>query len=146
MPNFFLWLKQTIDKGKPLPHINSYTRIQAAAPHGVGVFAIRDIPKGINIFLGERIRVSVVNKSAVENLAPGIKRLYQDFCVLEGGRYLGPDNFNNMTIGWYVNHSEDNPNVRYVHNRFISLREIKEGEEILVDYRTYNAPSEVPSA
>jgi hypothetical protein len=33
-----------------LPHDDVYTRLQCSPIHGVGVFAIRDVPKGTNIF------------------------------------------------------------------------------------------------
>ena len=34
------------------PHCNLYTRLKACA-HGVGVFAIRDIPAGMRLFKGD---------------------------------------------------------------------------------------------
>jgi hypothetical protein len=36
-----------------LPHSNVFVRLQASPLHGVGVFAIRDIPKGAYVFLGD---------------------------------------------------------------------------------------------
>jgi len=46
-----------------------------------------------------------------------------------------------MTISWYVNEprSGEKPNVRCGRNDlFYALRDIKAGEELTVDYKTYN--------
>ncbi len=124
---------------KILPHHNVYTRLQPSKIHGVGVFAIRDIPKGVNIFKGDKSEMDTcINKSDVENFDEEIKKLYVDFCVLKGDKYICPDSFNNLTVGWYLNHSK-NPNVRCDENyEFFALRDIKKGEELTVDYSTYS--------
>lgn len=50
----------------------------------------------------------------------------------------GPTNFNNLTVGWYLNHS-DTSNVRCDEDyNFISNRLIKKREELTVDYTTYD--------
>jgi len=68
-----------------------------------------------------------------------IKQLYDDFCVLKDGTLRGPSNFNNLTVRWYLNHS-DTPNVRCDVNNFdfFSTRLIRKDEEITANYRSYD--------
>ena len=40
---------------KPLPHENVYVRLGKSEIHGIGVFAIRPIPKGTDIFANDRV-------------------------------------------------------------------------------------------
>jgi len=124
---------------KTFPHDGVYTRIQPSPIHGVGVFAIRDIPKGAYVFTGDNSQMVEVNKNIVDKQEPEIKRLYDDFCIIEGEKYTCPDNFNNLNIGWYLNESKTDPNVACDKNYdFYALRDIKPGEELTVDYATFS--------
>ena len=122
-----------------LVHDNCYTRIQLSLIHGVGVFAIKDIPKGIFIFGEEDEKFVKVLKSDIFDLDYEVKRLYKDFCVLENGYYYCPISFNRMDSSWYLNHSE-NPNVDCKKDGYLfySLRDIKKGEELTVNYDKYS--------
>ncbi len=95
-----------------LPHKGTYTRLAPSKVHGIGVFAIRDIPEGADIFEGDTSKMVWIDKSEIVNLEPEIKKLYDDFCVIKGNKYGCPENFNSLTIGWYLNESTVNPNVR----------------------------------
>ena len=118
-------------------HAGVYTRLQRSA-HGIGVFAIRDIPEGTNVFAGDDNEMREIDKNDFAYAQPEIKKLYEDFCVWQDGKVKGPSNFNNLTVGWYLNHS-DSPNVRCDENfDFITTREIKNGEEITADYTKYD--------
>lgn len=129
-------------KFKP-PHYNVYTRLKPSKIHGVGVFAIRDIPADAPVFNPEEPveEEFIVSKKEVEKLDPEIQKLYQDFCVDQGDCFNGPDNFDLVAVAWYVNHSK-NPNVKYEDDNFVSLRKIKKGEEITADYSTYSEEPE----
>jgi hypothetical protein len=118
-------------------HAGVYTRLQRSA-HGIGVFAIRDIPKGTNVFAGDENEVGEIDKNDFAGVQSEIKKLYEDFCVWKDGKVKGPSNFNNLTVGWYVNHS-DVPNVKCDEKfDFIALRLISNGEEVTADYTTYD--------
>ncbi|HEX9503353.1 MAG TPA: SET domain-containing protein [Patescibacteria group bacterium] len=124
---------------KELPHSEVYTRLQSSPIHGVGVFAIRDIAEGINIFSNDESGMTWIDGSEIKNIDPELKRLYDDFCVIKDGKYGCPQNFNMLTVGWYLNESEDNPNVRCTNDYdFVAMRYIKKGEELLIDYSTYS--------
>ena len=66
-------------------------------------------------------------------------KLYDDFCIIKGNKYGCPINFNSLTVGWYLNESKENPNVRATNDYdFIAIRDIKKGEELTVDYSTFS--------
>jgi hypothetical protein len=130
-------MKQLTGKPTEAAHKGAYTRLKIS-PHGVGVFAIRDIPSGTNVFDGDTTEIREIPRTDLLDVHPEVARLYRDFCVFTGGKILGPTNFNNMTVGWYLNHSET-PNMRCDDDyNFFSLHEIKAGEELTVDYHTYD--------
>jgi hypothetical protein len=119
-------------------HAGVYTRLQKSSAHGIGVFAIRDIPEGTNVFAGDTNEMREIDKNDFAHVHPEIRQLYEDFCVWKDGKIKGPSNFNNLTVGWYLNHS-DAPNVRCdEHFDFIALRSIEKGEEVTADYTKYD--------
>jgi SET domain-containing protein len=123
---------------RTFPHTNVFVRLAPSSIHGVGVFAIRPIKKGIYVFGIDDSEIVWVKKSATKNLSKEIKKLYEDFCILKNGKYGCPDNFNNLTPTWYLNNSK-NPNLAADNEyRFYAIRNIKRGEELTADYDTYS--------
>ena len=129
---------------KPLlPHHAVYTRIQRSKLHGVGVFAVINIPKGTKVFQGEEDEeILWFQKRALKlnRLPKAVRALYQHFCLIQdnGEKYGCPRSFNRMTTSWYLNHSKK-PNIGSDPEfNFFALRKIKAGEELTVDYDTYN--------
>ncbi len=122
-----------------LPHEGVYTRLGRSKLHGVGVFAIRRIPKGTNPFETDDSKSMWVKQDRIQNLPPQVRELYGDFGVLRDGRWCVPTNFNKLTPGWYLNCSKDNPNMACDDAlEFYALRDIEEGEELTVDYGTFS--------
>ena len=125
-----------------MPHDGVYARTRKSKIHGVGVFAIRDIPKGTKVFPEDEGELIWKRRNSLrlDELPLEIRRLYDQFCLIKdkGETYGCPKNFNLMTVAWYLNHSKT-PNVGcdkdYI---FFALRDIKEGEELTADYHTYN--------
>ena len=135
--HFFYWLR---NRGKlRLPHYDVYVRLKKSTIHGIGVFAIRDIPEGTKIFSNDESEMVWVDEANIRNIDPELRKLYDDFCVVKSDKYGCPKNFNMLTVGWYLNESKENPNVRCTDDYdFIALRDIKNGEELTVDYSTYS--------
>jgi hypothetical protein len=134
--------KRMFDK---LPHTGVYTRLRPSKIHGIGVFAIRKIKKGTNIFSGDDADMVWMKKSSLRGLPGEIRRLYEDFAVIRnnGIEYGCPKSFNVLTVGWYLNESE-NPNVGCDKGfDFFALRDIVAGEELTVDYSTYSEPTQI---
>ena len=120
------------------PHDHVYARIGRSRIHGVGVRAIRDIPKGTRVFRGEDERVTWLSRAAVRRLPPAFRSLYEDFGILSGNRIGVPRTLNMLSVGWYLNHSP-RPNVEADEaGRFFALRRIRKGEELTADYRTFS--------
>lgn len=123
------------------PHIGVYARLKPSNVHGVGVFAIRDIPKGANIFSNDTSQMRWILKKQFLDVKPEIRRLYDDFCVIKGNKYGCPENFNSLTVAWYINEPPKgkSPNVKCDKDyNFIASRKIKEGEELFVNYSDYS--------
>lgn len=118
---------------------STYVMIKASPVHGIGVFAIRDIPKGTqDIFsqgIGEWIEVS---KEEVDALPKHSRDLVENHCLFDEKSYFIPDyGFKLVDLVIYLNHS-DTPNVVSINDgeRFEAIRDIVVGEELFVDYGT----------
>ena len=121
-----------------MPHDGVYARIGLSKVHGVGAIAIREIPKGTLIFRHEIERVTWVPRARVRGLPSEIRRIYEDFGMLDGDQIGVPPSLNNLSVGWYLNHS-DRPNTEAGDDgRFRALRRIRKGEELTADYRTFS--------
>lgn len=121
-----------------LPHKNLYTRLRASTK-GVGVFAIREIPEGTKLFvgdLGQTVRVLISDVDKLEDAE--LRRMYYDFCPVIKDSFVAPIYFNQMTMGWYLNHSNE-PNVQIDdESQFVTRRFIRVGEEMTANYTTYS--------
>ncbi len=105
--------------------------------HGIGVFALRDIPKGCKTLfsknVGEWIKVPILD---IEKLPEQSRNLVETYCLYDETHYYLPDyGFKVMDLVNYLNHSSI-PNVISVNDGeyFESIRDIREGEELLVNY------------
>ncbi len=116
----------------------------APTSHGVGVVALRTIPRGVDPFkncdpFGDVLEIPEAELDAAD--APEVvKQLVRDFCALQGGSYFVP-NFGIDAIdkSYFLNHS-DKPNMKTVDDgeTFVTARTIKAGEELTADYRDYH--------
>jgi len=116
----------------------------AVTKHGVGVVAIRDIPKGVNPFKncdphGDVLEIAEAELDA--STAPKeAKQLVRDFCALQDGVYFVPDyGIDAIDKSYFLNHSEK-PNMvaRDRGEVFVTARRIKKGEELVADYGEYH--------
>jgi SET domain-containing protein len=115
----------------------TYAMLKTSPVHGVGVFAIQDIPKGCrNIFsrgIGEWIKLPI---NEVELLPHHSKELIETYCLFDEDNYYVPDyGFKVMDLVNYLNHSHS-PNIQSVNEgeEFEAIRDIQTGEELLVNY------------
>ena len=118
---------------------NTYVMIKPSLLHGIGVFAIRDIPKGTrDLFsqgVGEWIKLTIAE---VESLPKHSRDLVENHCLFDEDHYYVPDyGFKLVDLVVYLNHS-DTPNVISINEGeyFEATRDIAAGEELLVDYGT----------
>jgi hypothetical protein len=117
-----------------------YCRVQPSTLHGVGVFAIRRIPKGINPFeLPIPAELTGLTDADIRPLPPGIKEMIRQYAVKQNGRYvLSTLGFNLLDLEYFVNHS-DKPNLIFDDDEgcYRTARTIVRGEELAGDYNRY---------
>jgi SET domain-containing protein len=116
---------------------HTYVMLKPSSVHGIGVFALRDIPKGCReIFsrnIGEWIKVPI---HEIEQLPVHSRELVETYCLYDQDHYFIPDyGFKVMDLVNYLNHSTL-PNVRSVNQGeyFEALSDISAGTELLVNY------------
>jgi SET domain-containing protein len=116
---------------------NTYVMIKPSPVDGIGVFAIRDIPKGCRKMfskgIGEWIKIP---KAKIELLPAHSKTLIETYCLYDDENYFVPDyGFKVMDLVNFLNHS-DNPNIISINDgeEFEAIRDIIAGEELLIDY------------
>ena len=121
---------------KELAH-TTYVALKPSPVHGIGVFAIADIPKGCKeIFssnIGEWIKISIAE---VEKLPQHSRSLIETYCLFDEEHYFVPDyGFKLMDLVNYLNHSSS-PNIISVNDGeyFEALIDIPAGTELLVNY------------
>ena len=133
-------------KGKFLDDLrdNIWCRLEPSLVHGIGVFAIRDIPKGTSIFSGSRSprwkKISWKEIDAFGEIPEEVKEYMRDLYPIEDGFVFFPDHgLNAVDISYFLNHS-DTPNVVLDtdDNSFVTLSLVRKGEELFSDYRTYS--------
>jgi SET domain-containing protein len=102
---------------------------------GVGVFARHDIKKEmkLRLFSDEDSRFIPYNSPILNS--PLAKSFCERYCVRNNDGYHCPRDFGQMEIGWYLNHSTA-PNAYHRDYIYYALRDIKQGEEVLIDYGT----------
>jgi len=121
---------------------NIYCRLKSSKIEGIGVFAIRYIPKNTKIFKTTRKTkfIGIDPKLVFSNprIDRAVKQMVRNFFVVWKEKlYLPNFSLNEIDISFFVNHSKK-PNVIDKNGEeFFALRNIKKGEELTVDYRGY---------
>ena len=129
---------------------NTFCRVAASSTHGVGVFAVKDIPKRTEIFelcnppLDEEGLVDLTEED-LKDMDKDIIKYVKDFFVKNDDVYSLPERgMNSISVGFYLNHSNQ-PNI--IHRMHfvqgvaqllipVSFRDIKKGEELTENYFT----------
>ena len=118
---------------------NTYLMLKPSPIEGIGVFAIRDIPKGCrNMFSKpddeeDWIKVS---KNEIENLPVAVQLVVENYCLYDEVHYFVPaGGFKKLDLSLFLNHAEI-PNLISVNegDYFEATRDISAGEELLIDY------------
>lgn len=115
----------------------TYLQLQPSSIHGIGVFAIRHIPKGCRAMFtkdrGEWIRISF---KEVDALPAYSKKLISAYCTYDQeGYYIERYGFKKMDLANFINHSSK-PNIASINNGkyFEAIKDIKTGDELFIDY------------
>lgn len=120
----------------------TFVAIRPSPVAGIGVFAIRPIPKGCrDIFTppaGGDDGFIAVPRAEIDSLPEHARHLVETYCLYDDDHYhLPEDGFKKLDLVHFLNHSTQ-PNVRSVDDGawFEALVEIGAGEELFVDYGT----------
>ena len=105
--------------------------LKPSTVHGVGVFAAHDISKGTKLMLKPE---NYTSRKLKDEDRPEAFKMY---CVKKEHEdfYRCPSDFSRMEMIWFLNNS-DKPNAEISREdwMYYALRDMKEGEEILIDY------------
>lgn len=118
---------------------NEFSFLLKPTKHGIGVFAAHNIKKGayLRLWGNEKHyenRIRILNKKDVP-------KIFHNYCMDRGSKIICPENFGEMPVGWYLNHSKKSNAIHKNYNWY-ALRDIKKGEEILIDYNSLEEPEE----
>lgn len=118
---------------------HTYVMLKPSSIEGVGVFAITDIPKGCRDMFSKpdsNDEWVTVPKKEVEALPPHAQFIVGNYCLYDDDNYFIPgQGFKKIDLSLFLNHA-DIPNVISINDGdyFETLRDIKAGEELVIDY------------
>lgn len=118
---------------------NIWVMIKPSPIEGIGVFALQDISNGCRDMFSkstEEEKWITVSKAEVDVLPPHAKVLIENYCLYDYENYFVPDyGFKKMDLVNFLNHS-DTPNIISINDGefFEAIKDIKKGEELLIDY------------
>lgn len=111
--------------------------IKPSSTHGIGVFAVRDIPQGCREMFSKAMgEWATIPRNDIDALPQHAKDIVENYCLYDAENYFVPaGGFKVMDLSLFLNHS-DNPNIISVNDGeyFETIREVKKGEELFVDY------------
>jgi len=113
-----------------------YCRIGVSPLHGVGVFALRAIPRGLDPLTSWLDNEGVQFTHQELKLLPrGVKKQIKTFCYYDEGGFIIPSiGMNSFDMSIYLNHSKT-PNLKMKQSgKFVTLRAVRSGEELTMDY------------
>ena len=118
---------------------NTYVMLKPSPIEGIGVFALIDIPKGCRDMFSKPNAADewmTISKKEVETLPPHAQFIVGNYCLYDEENYFVPgEGFKKIDLSLFINHA-DEPNIISVNDgdHFEAIRDIKAGEELLVDY------------
>jgi SET domain-containing protein len=118
---------------------HSYVALRPSPIEGIGVFALRDIPKGCRDMFSKPStddKWITVTREEVRALPAHAQWLIGNYCLFDENSYFVPAHgFKKIDVSLFLNHS-DTPNVISINGGefFETLRDIKAGEELVIDY------------
>ena len=117
---------------------NEFSFVLKPAEYGVGVFAVHDVKEGtyLRLFRGENETSRDVWRNRKD-----VPEIFQEYCLSRGEELRCPMDFGKMEVGWYLNHSKT-PNTHHKDYNYYALKDIKVGEEISVDYSSFDEPED----
>ena len=109
------------------------TKLGPSKVHGVGVFALRDIPKGQKLYTEMYPRIFTLPYKEFDNLFPEVREYLIERWpqVQNGSKFMWPE----TRIQAFMNCAPEPEMVNYDAINDVVLKDIERGEEIFEDYR-----------
>ena len=120
---------------------NTYIMLRPSPIQGIGIFVVQDIEKGCREMFSKPDATDQwvkLSKEEVEALPLHSKLMVENYCLYDEDHYFVPDyGFKKIDISLFLNHSTT-PNILSINDGeyFEAMRDIKIGEELLIDYGT----------
>ena len=125
---------------------NTYVMIRPSPIEGIGVFAIRDIPKGCRDMFSKPGNKEEewlkIPRNEIDLLPAHSRQLVETYCLYDDENYFVPEyGFKKMDLVNFLNHA-DTPNIISINDGefFEAIKDIKTGEELVIDYGEIVAP------
>jgi SET domain-containing protein len=123
---------------KLLKHLQEevYCKLGISKVHGIGVFAIRAIPKGVNpMRTWHPVEEVPIALKDLKGLPKAVRQELDLFCYYDNEvMHIPSVGMNTMNMAVYLNHSKK-PSVAYQKNgQLKTLRAIRKDEELMLDY------------
>ena len=118
---------------------DTWVMIKPSTIEGIGVFALRNIPKGCRSMFSKASATEEwipISKTEVEALPAHTKALIENYCLYDDENYFVPDyGFKKIDLVNFLNHS-DTPNIISINDGefFEAMADIKQGAELFIDY------------
>jgi SET domain-containing protein len=111
-----------------------FCKLGASPIHNVGVFAIRDIPKGTALtdYYGGEFKSYSISEKEFESIRPEIIDLIKQQTIFEPNMYRFDSPNSHQILEVFMNHSSE-PNS----DGKTATRDIKAGEEVIKDYSVF---------
>ena len=125
-------------KKRLLKHLSEevYCRLGVSPIHGIGVFAVRAIEKGVDPLrsLVSHKEISFTREE-LKNLPKGVRKQIEMFCYYDDKEVLiSTMGLNTMDYAIYSNHSKTPNLIMKKSGRFETLTKIRVGDELFMDY------------
>ena len=118
---------------------NTWARIKPSKVQGVGVFAIRKIPKGTSLFPETNTHFEFITWNQLGHVSPAIRKMIHDFFVDNDFGFWCPNHsLNQLNISFFLNHS---PRPNCFHNEsgeIFAIKDISIGMELTLNYADFD--------
>ncbi len=114
------------------------TYLEKSNIKGIGLFADQDVPKGGIIGINDE-NYSIQRweerewNEFIKQLSPESARQIKKYAVKDRNEHCY---FLNLDDTRFINHSSD-PNIATVETEDIAIKDIRQGDELLIDYQTF---------
>jgi SET domain-containing protein len=103
-------------------------------PNEIGLFTARSLKKGTIIGEADKFEERFIPWTEYKKIDSVTKKKVKQYCIQTPTGFYAPQDFNYLTVPWNMNHS-CNYNIGFDDKgNFVTVRNVKKGEELTWDY------------